>query len=252
MDQGLPLPQKISEGLTEFLEDARNAFGPDLLSAVLFGSAAEGRLRGASDVNLLLLLRRFEVNSADMIREAIRTAHASMHLEVLFLLESELKPATEAFAVKFSDILSRRRVLFGPDPFAALVIPPEAVRRRTLQVLLNLMLRMRERYALVSLREEQLTHVVADMAGPMRACATSILALEGRIASSPREALAIILAEKDPSGGGEVVNLIDRVRREGALPPGTVGPLLFTLMGLAEFMFKRLNGVSVTREGADV
>lgn len=252
MDQGFLLPQGISEGLAGFLEDAQIAFGSDLVSAVLFGSAAEGKLRGSSDVNLLLLLKRFDRNKADRIREATRVAHASMRLEAMFLLESELKPVTEAFAVKFSDMLSRRHVLFGPDPFAALVIPPEEIRRRAMQVLLNLMLRMRERYVLVSLREEQLAHVVADMAGPMRACAVSILALEGKAAPSPREALAAILAEKDSPSGVEVVKLIDTVRREGSLPPGTAGPLIFTLMELAEFMFKRLGGNSIIREDTDV
>jgi len=71
-----------------------------------------------------------------------------MRLEVMFLLETEIEPVMDSFAVKFSDILSRRRVLFGPDPFANLTIPQEAIRRRTIQVLLNCMLRMRERYAL--------------------------------------------------------------------------------------------------------
>src|SRR6185369_15620233 len=223
-----------------FLIAARQAFGDALISAVLFGSAAEGRLRSSSDVNLLLLLKQFDRSKADLVREPFRTAHAAMRLDVMFLLESEIEPVMDAFAVKFSDILSRRRVLYGLDPFVGLVIPPEAVRRRTMQVLLNLMLRMRERYALVSLREEQLAHVVADVAGPLRACASSVLALEGKHAPSPREALALIIAEQDASGGNDVVNLIDTARREGSLPAGTAGPLLFSLMELAEFMYERI------------
>jgi predicted nucleotidyltransferase len=245
MEQSVALPPEIEQGLTEFVNAASQAFGDELISAVLFGSAAEGRLRSVSDVNLLLLLKRFDMSSADVVREPFRVAHAAMRLDVMFLLQSEIEPVMDAFAVKFSDILSRRRVLFGPDPFAKLVIPPEVVRRRTIQVLLNLMLRMRERYALVSLREEQLAHVAADVAGPLRACAASVLALEGKHAPSPREALALILAEQDAAGGKDVVNLIDTVRRGGSLPPGTAGPLLFSLMGLAEFMYTRISGPSV-------
>src|SRR6266540_1219418 len=173
MDETAPLSPEIAQGLAECVEAAQNAFGDDLVSAVLFGSAAEGRLRSFSDVNLLLLLKRFDRNRADLVRDPMRTAHAAMRLDVMFLLESEIDAVMDAFAVKFSDILSRRRVLFGPDPFVNLVIPPEAVRRRTIQVLLNLMLRMRERYALVSLREEQLALVAAEVVGPLRACAAS-------------------------------------------------------------------------------
>jgi len=240
MDQTAALPTEIEGGLREFLDAARQAFGDELVSAVLFGSAAEGRLRSTSDVNLLLVLKRFDRSRIDIVREPFRTAHAAMRLDIMFLLESEIEPVMDAFAVKFFDILTRRRVLFGADPFVDLVVPPEAIRRRTVQVLLNLMLRMRERYALVSLREEQLAHVVADVAGPLRACASAILALEGKRAPSSREALALILTEQSDSDGNDIIKLIDMVRREGRLPPGAAAPLIFSLMSTAEFMHQRI------------
>jgi predicted nucleotidyltransferase len=240
MDQSVALPPEIKQGLDEFLDASQQAFGNELISVVLFGSAAEGRLRTVSDVNLLLILKRFDRSRADLIRDPFRTAHAVMRLDVMFLLETEIAPVMDAFAVKFSDILIRRRVLFGPDPFVDLVIPQEAIRRRTIQVLLNLILRMRERYALVSLREEQLAHVLADMTSPLRACSASILNLEGKHALSPREAFALILAEQDAHDGIDVVKLIDVLRGTGSLPPGTASPLLFSMMRLAEFMYERI------------
>jgi len=242
MIQKAPLAPEIAQGLDEFVAVARESFGDDLISAVLFGSAAEGRLRSSSDVNLILLLKRFETKRADMVRDAFRAAHAAMRLDVMFLLESEIGPVMDAFALKFSDILMRRRVLLGPDPFADLVIPPESVRQRTIQVLLNLMLRMRERYALVSLREEQLVLVAADVAAPLRVCAASILSLEGRPAASPREALALLLTESGEPRVDEVIRLIDAVRRKKTLPPGAAALLIRSLMGFAAFMYQRVSG----------
>jgi len=247
MDQTMSLPPEIREGLDEFLEAAQQSFGDDLVSAVLFGSAAEGRLRSSSDVNLLLLLTRFDRDRADHVREAVRTAHAAMRLDVMFLLEREIESVMDAFPVKFADILTRRRVLFGPDPFAGLAVSPEALRRHTMQVLLNLLLRMRNRYALVSLREEQSARVAAEAAGPLRSCAASILALEGKGVLSPREAFSKMLAEPGAPGGSDTARLIDTLRREGSLPPGTAGPLLFSLMELARFMCGRVNGASATK-----
>ncbi len=58
--------------LDAVVDAARRAFGDDLRSIVLFGSAAEGRLRATSDVNLMLVLRRF---LADM--ESLRLAARS-------------------------------------------------------------------------------------------------------------------------------------------------------------------------------
>ncbi len=46
--------------LAELAEAARGAFGTALVSVLLFGSAAENRLRASSDVNLMILLERVE------------------------------------------------------------------------------------------------------------------------------------------------------------------------------------------------
>lgn len=246
MDQEIQIPSEFISTIQLFLNEAKQSFGDDLISAVLFGSAAEGRLRITSDVNLLLVLDRFDRQQADNIRDAFREAHAAMRLDVMFLLRSEIEPAMDAFAVKFADILNRRRILFGLDPFTHLVIQPESIRQRTRQVLLNLILRLRERYTLISLREEQLNQIVADTAGPIRACAASILFLEGQPAASPREALAAIVSESGDPQWGESLRLIDIARRKGALPPGTAGTLVFSLLGLAEFLYRRLNGISIS------
>src|SRR6185436_3140946 len=174
---------------------AKGAFESDLVSVVLFGSAAEGKLRATSDVNILLVLRRFEQPRADRMREPLRLAHAAVQLNAMFVLEGELAAANEAFAVKFADIQARHRVLFGSDPFAGLGTPRDALIRRLRQVLLNQQLRLRERYVMLSLREEQLARVIADAAPPLRASAASLLQLEGRPAAAPKAALEQLVRE---------------------------------------------------------
>ena len=58
------LPQPERRILDEFVEAARAAFGPDLHSVVLFGSAAEGALRPTSDINLILVTRPAAINTS--------------------------------------------------------------------------------------------------------------------------------------------------------------------------------------------
>jgi len=53
--------------LDEFVAAAREAFGHDLVSIVLFGSAAEGALRATSDVNVIVVLRAFDRGSRDAL-----------------------------------------------------------------------------------------------------------------------------------------------------------------------------------------
>ena len=54
------LPAHVASVLSDFAAQARDVLAGDLVSVVLFGSAAEGRLRATSDVNLILVLRSFD------------------------------------------------------------------------------------------------------------------------------------------------------------------------------------------------
>jgi predicted nucleotidyltransferase len=69
----------------------------DLRSVVLFGSAAEGRLRATSDVNVVLVLRHVDPKKLEAIGEAYRFAHAAIRLSAMFILETEISVAKDAF-----------------------------------------------------------------------------------------------------------------------------------------------------------
>jgi predicted nucleotidyltransferase len=232
------LPEPVARALDVFLDAAREALGTDLRSVVLFGSAAEGRLRPTSDVNLIVVLAAFEPARADALREPLRVAHAAARLEAMFLLESELPAALEAFAVKFGDVLRRRRVLHGPDPFAGLALSREAQRTRLRQVLLNLTLRLRQRYLLQSPREEQAALALADAAGPLRACAATLLELEGAPAPSPKEAL-VRVAGALPGDFAGLLAQLSEARERRPLSAGSAGPALLRASDLARAMSAR-------------
>ncbi len=107
----------VESSLADVVAAAQGAFKQQLISAIVFGSAATGQLRASSDVNLMLVLEQFDADQADALRETIRIARAAINLHVMFLLRSEFETATEAFAVKFLDIAVRHRVLYGQDIF---------------------------------------------------------------------------------------------------------------------------------------
>lgn len=234
------LPQNIKDSLETITNAAKNSFGSDLVSVVLYGSAAEGRVRASSDVNLLIILKRFEKAGVDQIREPFRTAHVAVQMDIMFILESEIDQASEAFAVKFADIFSRNCILYGSNPFTSRSIPREAAIRRLRQIILNLRMRLRERYALVSLREEQLAPIIADFSGPLRACAASILKLEGGTPASPKEALNKIVSDLNDSRWQSLLTVISEVREQQILPAGTGGSVTFQLIELTTKLEERV------------
>lgn len=238
------LPPEVARTLDEFVESARSAFGADLESIALFGSAAEGALRPTSDVNVVIVLAAFGARKAAAFRSAFRTAHAAANLSAMFLLKNEVPVAAEAFAQKFADIGRRHRVLHGSDPFEGLAVPRAALITRLNQVLLNLTLRLRAAYVERGLREEQLAHVIADVAGPIRTCAANLISLEGGEPPSPKEALERLTRELAEPDWAEVLANITRARQGGALAPGEADRTLTRLIELTDRLRARARALT--------
>jgi hypothetical protein len=209
------LPAEVAASLNDFLAAAADALGDQLVSAVLYGSAAEGRLRATSDVNLILVLRRFDPGGATALQGAMRVARAAIQLDVMFICADEIPAAAEAFAVKFEDILHRHRVLWGENPLEALKVSRAAQVRRLRQVLLNLVLRLRNAYVLVGTRAEQAERAAVDAIGPLRAAAAALENLAGRPHASPKAALTAVVAAHGDAPQQQLLEQLSQLR-EGA------------------------------------
>lgn len=242
------LPPQVSRVLKEFIDAAQAAFASDLQSIVLFGSAAEGRLRATSDVNVIVLLSQFNQQAAETMREPLRVAQAAIRLNPMFVLEAELPTAITAFAEKFSDILRRRRILFGADPFLSVTIPRDIVIARLDQVLLNLVLRLREAYVMRGLREEQLALVVADAAGPLRSSAATLREFQGQAVGSSKAALESFVQAGGDSSLNEALRRVSEAREQRLLPTGVAGPTVLKLIDIARSLRTQISQqTSVTR-----
>jgi predicted nucleotidyltransferase len=244
-DSSLPaaagdMPADVRHVLADLVTAAEESFQDDLQSVILFGSGAEGRLRATSDLNLLLVLRRFQQPRADRFRQPLRLAHVAARAGAMFVLESELPAAAEIFAVKFGDIARRYRVLFGELPAALQNVSPEAKKEQLRQILMNLTLRLRHGYVVASLREEQLALVIAETAGPLRSAAATLLELEGQPVASPKESLETVARSLDGQDWGEMLRRISEARESRRLPPGAAAPVMFRIMALVEAMRLRV------------
>lgn len=224
------LPEAVRTGLAAFLSSAHQAFGDDLVAVVLFGSAADGRLRPTSDVNLVVVLARYDPASAAAVGDAYRLAQAAIQLSAMFIMEDEIAAASEAFAVKFADIAARHVVLYGSDVFAGLPTSRAAGLNRLRQVSLNLLLRLREIYIADAPFPEKLAYAAAEAVGPLRAAAATLLSLRDGETLSPRNALRRLA---DAAGQAPALDLISEARESGAVPQAGGDAAVLAAIGLA-------------------
>jgi predicted nucleotidyltransferase len=238
------LPPQIQAVLDDFLKSAKASFGDRLQSVVLYGSAAEGKLRATSDLNLILILSSFEQAKADTLRQPLRIAQTAIQLRPMFLLSEEISAATRSFAPKFADILRRRVILHGNDPFASIFIPRDSEIRQLRQQLLNLTLRLRAAYVARSLREEQLALVIAGAAGPLRSYSVSLLEWEGHLAASPQQAFEQLGADLGIANWSSTVSAMIAAQESHLTSPGSAAVLFFQLLDFAQRLRARVEALS--------
>lgn len=221
----------VDLALRSFTASAQAALGETLRSVVLFGSAAEDRLRPVSDVNVLLVLRTFDPARAERLRDELRLARAAIDLRPTFVLEDEIPAATEFFSVKFGDVRRRHRVLVGDDPFTGAAASRAARIASLRRVLLNVTMRLRERFA--SVADEGHAAVVAEFTPAVRAAAAEWLALRDGSTVAPREALAQAAEEIGDAADVSSVGTLSAVREGRDVTAPDARAALLGLVSLA-------------------
>src|SRR5207248_21579 len=113
------------ENLTnEFVEKLRAAACENLVSVILYGSAAHGEFHPEySDLNLLCLMRDVSFPALNQIAGAVSWWRGKRHHPPLVITSEELKTSADVFSIEFTDMKQRYRVLYGEDLLRDLHVP---------------------------------------------------------------------------------------------------------------------------------
>ncbi|MBI1271718.1 hypothetical protein GC174_14920 [bacterium] len=177
----LNVPSPVEQSLQELVESLKQGAGDNLQSVIIYGSIARGHFRpGASDVNLVILLKDVSASELDNIDKPLRKARNSINVNAMIMTGSEVARSADVFPVKFMHIKNYHLVLFGDDPFAELNISPQHLRIRLEQELRNISIRLRNRY--VNLHQDRSVSIglVTDLMGSFAVQLRTLLELTGK------------------------------------------------------------------------
>jgi predicted nucleotidyltransferase len=122
--------QDLDTRLDRFAKALKDAAGDNLVSLVLYGSAARGTAHSASDVNLLLILRDATAAGLHPLGEAVRTWTRDGDRPPLIFSADGWRRAADVFPIEIEDIRRHGRVLLGDDPVAGLATSRDDLRRQ--------------------------------------------------------------------------------------------------------------------------
>ena len=111
--KNLQLPVKINHQITFFIQKLEEAYGQELLSVILYGSAASGEFVAKhSNLNILVVL---ESTDLLQLKKASRIVKKFKNLSPLFLTEKYILSSTDVFPIEFLDMQENYVVLYGKD-----------------------------------------------------------------------------------------------------------------------------------------
>jgi len=115
------VPEKL---INEFVERMRAAAGANLMTVVLYGSAAAGDyVADHSDVNLLCVLGETSFAAIEALAPTVEWWGRQKHRAPLLLSAEEMRRSADLFSIEFLDMRRHYRVLWGEDVLKTLDIP---------------------------------------------------------------------------------------------------------------------------------
>jgi len=147
--------------LERFARALEAAAGDNLVSLVLYGSAATGTAREDSDVNLLLVLRNAGSTALGTLSPALHDWLKAHERPPLIFSERSWRAAADVFPLEVEDIRGGHKVLRGTDPVANLTTTPANQRLELEREVRGRMIQLRAAYAASAPDGKALTDLVA-------------------------------------------------------------------------------------------
>jgi hypothetical protein len=153
----------MSGQLDQLVERLRKALGSDLISVVLYGSAAVGDHNGKfSDYNVLCVLSLITPAQLGATETVFRWWREQGNPSPLLLTEEEVRTSTDCFAIEFHDIKEHHRILHGADVVSSLEIDRSFYRAQVEHDLRAKLLRLRQKASGILSDKDVLRRLLVD------------------------------------------------------------------------------------------
>ncbi len=173
------IPEKPEDIFEEFLSDYKKLFGEDLVSVILFGSAARGEyILKKSDINFLVILSD---NGIERFYEALELVNRWKKRNVstpLFLTEKYINESLDSFPIEFLNIKSHYNLIFGKDLFENMEFKRDDLRLQLEQEMKGKLLNLRQAYFQAAGNARMASMLIHDSFGTFLSLFPAILFLK--------------------------------------------------------------------------
>ena len=151
--------------LDELVTQLKAAFGDDLNSVVLYGSAAGGEHNPKrSDQNVLVIVKQVPMSAAKAIAATARAWADAGNPPPLVFKAEEWRGSADIFPMEYADILERNRVLYGAAPFDGITVSKTDLRLQLENEAMGKLLHLRQAVLASAADDKKLLELMAASA----------------------------------------------------------------------------------------
>src|SRR5689334_12864224 len=211
----------------ELVEQLRRAYGPELRSVVLYGSAAAGEhIPKRSDYNVLVLVDALSLDRLSAAASVARAWSEGGNPAPMTLTLSEWRGSADIFAMEYADILERHKILYGESPFDGIRVDQRDLRLQLEHEAMGKLLRLRQGVLATGGDERRQTELLADSLSTIMVIFRAVLRLEGDVPAKDNLAVSQAVARHAGFDPAPFERVVRHVRGEQAISPAEAGSVL--------------------------
>lgn len=174
----LNVPEKIKNMIQDFLNRLKALYGEDLISLVLYGSAASGEfVNKYSNLNFLIVLKSTD---PEILKKATILVSKFPQFSPLFFTERYIAESTDVFPIEFLDLKENNILLYGKDVLSGIEIDTRNLRFQCEQELKVKLISLRNAYVKINNDGPALRAMLFRSATSILHILRNILRLKGR------------------------------------------------------------------------
>lgn len=212
--------------LDQLVTQLRSAFGQELRSVVLYGSAATSEADPNADQNVLVLVDALDMTRLEGVGAVVRAWGEAGNPPPFTLTLDEWRRSADVFPMEYSDILERHRVLYGEAPFEGIRILPADLRWQLELEAMGKLLHLRQGVLAAAGDGKRQLELLAASKSAMLVLFRATLRLHGRTPSANAAELARETAAVAGFNPAPFERVIRHVRKEEKIRPAEAGGVL--------------------------
>jgi predicted nucleotidyltransferase len=174
-------PKDPEEIFPSIVGDYRGLFAEDLISVIVYGSAASGDyIPGKSDINFMIVLSEKGIDALDRAFDLIVRWKKRNVTTPLFLTEAYVRTSLDVFPIEYLNFQNSYKVVHGKDILKDLSFDRKFLRMQCEREVKGKLLLLREAFLESRGKEKDLQQLVAQSLGAFVAIFNGLLHLKGQ------------------------------------------------------------------------